>query len=119
MDIQNDIPKYRKKKSQESKSSKRSDHKHKYAKSIRMVYGSNGKLFNVCWSEHCDICGRRGDSDLFNDRDFKQSEYTKEPYKRILGHYLSYNDICKKFPDVPIYRNDPDDAIFGKDIRLR
>ena len=41
MDIQNDVPKYRKKKSQESKSSKRSDHKHNYVKSIRLNFYSN------------------------------------------------------------------------------
>jgi len=119
MDIQNDIPKYRKKKSQESKSSKRSDHKHNYVKSIRLNYSSNGEIYGAYWSEHCDICGRRGESDPFNDQDFKQPAFSKEPYKRILGHYLSYNDICKKFPNVPIYRNNPDDIFGIKDIKLR
>lgn len=115
---ESDVPKYKKKKSQESKSEKRSDHKHNYVKSIYLNFFSNDELAYVHWSEHCDICGRRGHSDFFNDQDFKQPAFTKEPYKRILGHYLSYDDICKKFPDVPIYRNNPDD-IFGKDVRLR
>lgn len=120
MELQNDIPKYRKKKSQESKSEKRSDHKHQYVKSIKIVSYREGTVNWIHWSKHCSICGRQGGkaNDCFNDRDFKLPQFQTEPYIRILGHYMSYDDICKKFPDVPIYRNNPDD-LFGEDVRLR
>ena len=119
--------KHKKKKFQGSKSNKRSNHKHDYEKSIKIIfwdrkapyYTPENDMFRVYWSSHCRICGKENPkADFFDDKDFKVSPYDQKPYSGFIGHYMSYDDICEKFPDVPIYRNHPTQW-FGKDVRMR
>lgn len=115
---ESDVPKYKKKKSQESKSEKRSDHKHAYEKSILLYIDSDGIVNWANWSQHCSICGRLKSIDHWNVDEFRKTEFQGRSRGFFLNDYLSLDDIFKKFPNVPIYRNNPNE-IFGKDVRLR
>lgn len=113
-----DVPKYRKRKRQNSKAAKRSDHKHQYEKSLLLRYNMiNGEFSGCNWATHCAVCGRRGD---FNpdDNDFRKLEYKEKHLLWCAKMYLTPEEILKKFTDVPAYRSDPNDY-FAPDIRIR
>lgn len=103
-----EIGKYRKKKPQNSKSVKRSDHKHQYEKSITVQYSYiDGSITGYNWSTHCSICGRLGDIEVDND-DFRKPEYVGKRLWWSREMFLSFDEIRKKFPGIPMYRQDPE-----------
>lgn len=120
MDFQNDVPKHRKKKSQESKSEKRSDHKHDYVKSIYICFDdeTTEKVRYAHWAKICSICGRLGHIDMNEDPKLRKAEY-RQIHPWIKSHeYLGYEQLIQAFPKVPMYRNNTE-VIFGKPVKLR
>lgn len=111
--------KYKKRKGNTSDSSKRSDHKHIYEKSI-LAYESeySDEPYAYVWCEHCKICGRRGKSNLFSTRDLVRPEYQSEKYIPWGYMFLPFKEILSKFPDIPVYVTDPMDWFHGKKDRL-
>lgn len=100
-----EIPRYRKKKTQTSKSSKRADHKHEYEKTITAVQGRKAVGFvSWNWSTHCKICGRPGDFIINND-DFRKPEYKGRRLFHAAKMFLSPHEILKKYPEFPVYIN--------------
>lgn len=101
MDMENDVPKYKKKSdSSKSNSGKRSKHKHDYEKIIVGGYG----LFGWSWGKRCMICGR---CDSYysgysvNDRDFLKIG-TDVPGIAV-SDWLSVEELRDKYPGTPIY----------------
>lgn len=112
-----EVAKYRKKKSQKSKSSKRSDHKHQYEKTITMNTGLHGNMPpDFYWSTHCAICGRRGEFSIDND-DFRKPEYIGRKLFWASDMCLSQEEVFAKYPDIPVYKNVEND--FFEEIRIR
>lgn len=113
-----EIGKYRKRKKQKSKSENRSDHKHEYERTILMRVNSvNNHIDGYSWSTHCKICGRLGKNDVLHDDDFRKPEWKGKSRWWSADMYLSFEEIRKKYPDVPVYRMDPHDWKMG--IRVR
>ncbi len=113
-----ETPKYRKKKAQNSKSEKRSDHKHEYVKTIQMSVNTiNGKIDGFYWATHCKVCGRLGSIDVHNNDDFRKPEYYGKSRWWSADMYLPFDEVIAKFPDVPVYRTNPND--WKKDVRIR
>lgn len=97
MDLQNDIPKYRKKsKSSQSNSKKRSDHKHQYEKVIIF-----NPFFGFCWGKRCSICGRTEYSYHFCNP--LSREGLMESVYVDWGHPLDLDKIRERYPDIDIY----------------
>lgn len=112
-----EVPKYRKKKPQKSRSKRRSDHKHLYEKAIHVSinpFCDGMKSFH--WAEHCSICGRLGDFQI-NDDDFRKPEYRGRRLFFSYDMYLPGCEIYAKFPDAPVYMNSPEDT--SAYIRIR
>lgn len=98
-----EIPRYRKKKSQASKSSKRADHKHEYVKSITMHRNPyRPELISWYWTTNCKVCGRQGDFIVDND-DFRKPEYKGRRLFYTAGMFLSPREILERFRDFPVY----------------
>lgn len=110
-----DIPKYRKKRPRVSKSSKRSDHKHQYVKTISMT-GNKFGTPRFYWSTHCSICGRPGDFNIDND-DFRKPEWKGKIRIWAKDMCIPFDEVVKKYPDIPIYGDSPDDP-FGQ-VRVK
>ena len=111
-----EVARYRKKKPQTSKSEKRSDHKHLYEKSITVRYSYiDGEITGFNWSTHCSVCGRLGDFNIQDD-DFRKPEYVGKARMWCRDMFLSLDEIKKKFPDIPIYRQDPE--CWHKHVRI-
>lgn len=112
-----EVAKYRKKKPQNSKSSKRSNHKHQYEKSITMQTGIHGDLPpSFYWSTHCSVCGRLGDFSIDND-DFRKPEYRGRNLYWGKDMYLPKDVVFSMYPDIPVYARDPMD--WHKEVRIR
>ena len=101
-----DIPKYRKKRPQVSKSTKRSDHKHLYEKTITMHSHRSGSN-DYYWSTHCSICGRPGNFNIDND-DFRLPEWKGKARIWAQNMCIPFDEVVKRYPDIPIYRSGPD-----------
>lgn len=113
-----EIGKYKKKKSQKSKAEKRSDHKHEYEKSIEMTVNTvNGAIDGFYWTTHCRVCGRLGKFDYRNNDDFRRPEWKGKHLWWSSDMYITFDEVVTKYPDIPIYRRDPDD--WFKEIRVR
>lgn len=113
-----EIGKYRKRKNQKSKSENRSDHKHEYERTILMRVNSvNNHIDGYSWSTHCKICGRLGENNVLDDDDFRKPEWQGKARWWSADMYLPFEEIQKKYPDVPVYRMDPHDWKMG--IRVR
>lgn len=101
MNMDLDVPKYRKKKtSSKSHSSKRSDHKHDYEKVI-----IEGWLFGWEWGERCKICGRTEyvlHSDYHDYHDFLKEGVTILSSNE--SYWLSKEEIKEKYPGIPIFK---------------
>lgn len=110
-----EVARYRKKKPQTSKSEKRSDHKHQYEKSITVKFSNDESVADFFWSTHCSICGRLGDFKIDND-DFRKPEYVGRSRWWCYDMCLSMEEVKKKFPGIPMYRQDPD--CWQKHIRI-
>ena len=111
-----EIGKYRKRKFRGSKAEKRADHKHQYERTISVhVNPIDGEIDGFYWTTHCSICGRLGDYETDND-DFRNPEYIGRRLWWCREMFLSMEEIKKKFPDIPMYRRDPDD--WHKEVRL-
>ena len=111
-----EVARYRKKKPQNSKSAKRSDHKHQYERAICIhVNNFNHEIRSFYWGNRCAICGRGNGIELDN------SDFRKDEWKNYhgWGHdmFLSKEEILAKFPNYPVYETDPDDMF--KEIRIR
>lgn len=112
-----EVAKYRKKKPQNSKASKRADHKHQYEKSITMHTGLNGNQPpTFYWSTHCSVCGRRGDFSLDND-DFRKPEYKGKALFWCGEMCLPKEVVFAMYPDIPVYTNIPN--TFREEERIR
>ena len=116
-----EIGRYHKKKTQSSKSKKRSDHKHEYTKSITMhVSPLDNTIVRYSWSTHCWICGRRGSSQLGGiPTEFLRPEYRDQKHL-YLGHddvLLPFAEIRRQYPDIPVYKTDQNN--WKVDIRVR
>ena len=104
-----EIPRYKKKKSQASKSSKRANHKHEYVKSITMRRNPyRPELISWYWTTNCSVCGRQGDFIVNND-DFRKPEYIGRRLFHTDGMFLSPCEILRKFREFPVYLQDADD----------
>jgi len=104
-----EIPRYRKKKSQASKSSKRADHKHEYVKSITMLHNPyNPKLISWHWTTNCKICGRQSEFEIDPSDDFRKPEYKGRRLFYAPDMFLSPREILEKFRDFPIYTDTAD-----------
>lgn len=98
--IDNDIPTYRKKKSQKSKSSKRSNHKHQYNKVIiRSIIGWQ-------WAEECTLCGRLKYNLKLSTKEFQKPEYKDFPYISQKSYY-SFEEMLELYPEVKIINKYP------------
>lgn len=101
---QSEIPKYKKKKNQKSKSSKRSDHKHQYKKIIiRSFIGWQ-------WAKKCEICGRIQFDFTLADKEFRRPETLKLPYVSK-QHYYTYEEILERYPDIEVINEDPWESV--------
>lgn len=108
LNLDSDIPKYKKKKNNSSKSNKRSDHKHKYTTII--MRGFVGWI----WGKECEICGRVK-SNHFMDRDFIKPECKddsctgEEKYYSSISekNYYSYEELRKIYPNIKIIEKAP------------
>lgn len=118
-----EVPRYRKKKPQISKSAKRADHKHKYEKSILIVSRTRDEpvTISVSWAEFCSVCGRfkRRMVGLphADDEVFVKPEYRGRNLWWSYDMYRPVDEIIAEFPDFPVYTNDPDD--YFTYIRIR
>lgn len=104
-----EVPRYKKKKSQASKSSKRSDHKHEYVKAItawRNPY--RPALLSWNWTTNCKVCGRQ-DAFIGNNDDFRKPEYAGRRLFHAPDMFLSPREILERFPGYPVYLQDTDD----------
>ena len=83
--IDNEIPKYRKKKqSSTSKSNTKSKHKHEY-KEVLLIHNNRPRRATVC-----KICGKIGDLHFF------EAERTEQGYYRSLDS----NEVFEKYKDL-------------------
>lgn len=93
-----DEMKYRKKKSQKSRSSRRSDHKHDYKKVIIQGY------VGWTWGKRCSICGRMDNT----YRPFSNKEFLKPEYKDCSAvstkYFMTVKELRDKYVGIPIYR---------------
>ena len=102
MDMDNEIPKYKKKtKSSISKSSNKSKHKHKYIEClfIEKEHPHRGT--------YCSICGKIGDMHLFEAERTDEGYYRQLDYDEVFEMYkhlkqIEIEDIFQKF--VPVSR---------------
>lgn len=96
IDDYTDVP-HRKKKEQTSKSSRRSDHKHRYEKIILQSF------IGWSWGKRCTVCGRiEDDAKFFHSKEFIKPECVN---KRGLSRDMFYGaeELKKKYSDIPIY----------------
>lgn len=98
MDFLNEeIPKYKKKKNGKSKSNRRSSHKHEYELIIMPNF-----LMGYGWCDRCKICGRL--------REMTYSKSLEGMRRPKSGKYISSADyytakeLHKMYPNVNIYR---------------
>lgn len=117
-----EIAKYRKKKPQNSKSSRRSDHKHVYEKCIQIGYNRFRPelVAYICWSRHCSICGRQDNVGLsFREEDevFVKPEYRGRHLWSAPDMYRPVEEILSEFPYVPVYETDINNDF--KVVRIR
>jgi hypothetical protein len=85
--IQDDIPKHRKKKgSSTSKSKEKSKHKHEYVECL-LIERENNKPHRATY---CKICGKIGDIKVF------ETEKTEKGYYRT----LSSDEVFEKYKDL-------------------
>lgn len=105
--INNEIPKYRKKKSSStSKSGIKSKHKHKYVDCL-LVHNNHPH-----WATYCSICGKIGDLHFFETEKRKDGLYSRqldcdevfEKYKDLAK--IDVEDIWQKY--VPINKEGGD-----------
>ena len=83
--IDNEVPKYRKKKqSSTSKSGTKSKHKHEY-KEVLLIHNDRPRRATVC-----KICGKIGDLHFFET----------EPYRDGLWRYLDSDEVFEKYKDL-------------------
>lgn len=109
-----EVPKYRKKKPQGSKASKRADHKHRYVKTISMrknIYDHS--LLTFYWSTHCEICGRYGE---YLGDDGLRKPGCEGLRGWVPDMYLSFDEIRERYPDIPVYGNQSGDLF--EDVRI-
>ena len=104
MKIDNDIPKYRKKKkSSTSKSLEKSNHKHEYTEKCIIKYPTlhlkriNGKEFCLCATTYCKYCGKIGDS-----LPRHKEEYVGEPLNRTIKRLMTDEEIFECYKDVDV-----------------
>lgn len=88
--------KYRKKRPQTSKSSKRADHRHKYEKIIVQT------PVGWDWSKRCIICGRLSNKFVFASRDFIRPD-RRSGTGISSRDFFSLDEMRASFLDVPIY----------------
>ena len=96
----NDVPKYRKKKSNSSRSEKRADHKHDYQ---RVIVGNRLGSGAWHWSKRCSVCGRFGLDKTMTNEFLKPNTF--DNVWRLFA-YLSLDEVRQKYPDTPIYKFD-------------
>ena len=98
--IENEIPKYRKKKqSSTSKSNTKSKHKHEY-KEVLLIH--NGRPH---WATACKTCGKIGDLHFFETEKREDGLYRQLDYDEVFEKYkhlenIVVEDIWQKY--VPI-----------------
>lgn len=107
MELDDQIPRHRKKKYSKSNSSKRSDHKHDYEKVIVKTW------YDISWGDRCRICGRMSGRPAYCSTDY--SLYTKcsstddrRHTSRLLGRTyraLSLSELQVKYPNTKIYES--------------
>lgn len=93
--VDEEFLRYKKKKSQKSKSSKRSDHKHQYEDIIVK------SLVGWQWAERCIICNRVKYKIAISDREFVRPECRQLPYVSQQTYY-TYEELLKLYPNVDI-----------------
>lgn len=90
---------HKKKKPQNSKSQKRSDHKHEYEDVIV------GGLLGWNWGKVCKICGRLDTNKSFGTSSYK--EFLRDEYKEHHGISVKYfytaEELKEKYPGTKIY----------------
>ena len=102
---ENEIPKYKKKKSQKSKASKRSNHKHTYEPCLLKVLfrGWDGnQAHSYEGASYCTICGHIG-SNIGSISIMKQNEkgwYTHKEETDLLEEYKQYKVIERDIKDL-------------------
>lgn len=85
---------YKKKKPQNSKSSRHSDHKHRYEKIIVKSF------LGWHWGERCTVCGRVKEKSLFV-KEFIKPEYRNYPYYSP-DYCFSVEEMKEKYEGIPI-----------------
>ena len=95
----NEIPKYRKRKKQQSKVEKRSRHKHEYD---RIIIGHTG---GWGWGKKCSICGKM--EQVWSSDPEERNRFRK--LEKVVGNIefyeaLSLEELKEAFPDYPIYK---------------
>lgn len=102
MDMDNEIPKYKKKtKSSTSKSSNKSKHKHEYIECLFI------KKEHPHRGTYCSICGKIGDIHLFEAERTDEGYYRQLDYDEVFEMYkylkqIEIENIFQKF--VPVSR---------------
>ena len=101
-DYINEIPKYKKRKDNSSKSNKRSSHKHEY-ETILLDYGFLG----FSWVYRCKICGRL----KFLNYSAANKGLRKTSDNKTIGKntYFSLEELHEKYPDTRIFRRPHDE----------
>ena len=95
-----EIPKYKKRKNNSSKSSKRSDHKHDYQLVIM------GGFIGWAWVDRCRICGRVKAKPFSSHKEFMKPEFRNLPY-HCSDSFYSYEELKELYPDVEIVLETP------------
>lgn len=105
-----EIVKYKKKKSQKSKSSRKSDHKHTYEKVIAKT------CLGWAWRDRCSICGKTDNIYGFGfDREFMKKEH-RNSYAINKKYFLTLDEMIDLYPGVKIYDLDETTMIGGGNI---
>lgn len=96
-----EIPKYKKRKNNSSKSSKRSDHKHDYQPVIM-----KGFIVGWIWADKCRICGRVKAKHFSARKELMKPEFRSRPYY-CSDFFYSYEELKELYPDAEIVLETP------------
>ena len=102
LDLENDIPKYKKKKNSTiSKSLDKSKHKHEYVDCL-LIVGNRKYPYKAAY---CKVCGKIGDMHLFETEKTDNGTYRQLDYDEVYEKYkklekIHIDDIFQKY--IPI-----------------
>lgn len=95
MDYFENEPRHRKKHPQNSKASKRADHKHEYERVIIKTF------FGMHWGGRCKICGRINAGKYYSDKEFVRPE-CRNKFAIGLRDFYSVEELAVLYPGIEV-----------------